>query len=52
MIMTVTFGLIVASLMFIPVLVAVVIGFHRVMIVWSILRAGQRGCQAGHCEGG
>lgn len=52
MIVTIALGLIVVSRMFISVLVAVVIGPHRVMIVRSILRADQRGGDAGHCDGG
>jgi hypothetical protein len=52
MVVTVALGLIVTALMVIPVLVAVLIGFHRVMIVRSILRADQRRGDAGHCDGG
>ncbi|HEV7357469.1 MAG TPA: hypothetical protein VGN99_05705 [Steroidobacteraceae bacterium] len=56
MVVTVTLGLIVTSLMVIPMLVAVfiavLIGFHRVMIVRSILRADQRRGHPGHCDGG
>jgi hypothetical protein len=51
MVVTITIGLIVASLMVISVLVAVFIGFHRVMIVRPILRADQRGGHACHCDG-
>jgi len=51
MVVTITIGLIIASLMVISVLVAVFIGFHRVMIVRSILRADQRGGHACHCDG-
>jgi hypothetical protein len=50
-IVTETLDLFVVSLMLIPVLVAVVIGAHRVVIVRSILRADQRGGHAGHCDG-
>ena len=50
MVVTITIDLVVAALMVIPVLVAVFIGFHRVMIVRSFLRADQRGGHACHCE--
>jgi len=51
MIVTETLDLFVISLVFISVLVAVVIGPHRVVIVRAILRADQRGGHAGHCDG-
>jgi hypothetical protein len=52
MIVTVMIDLTVAALMFISVLVAVLIGFHRVVIVRSILRADHGGGHTGHCDGG
>ena len=52
MIVTETLDLFVISLVFISVLVAVVIGPHRVVIVRAILRADQRRSHADHGDGG
>ncbi|HEX3949082.1 MAG TPA: hypothetical protein VHW95_04445 [Steroidobacteraceae bacterium] len=50
MIVTVTLHLIIAFSV-VPVFVAMLVRAHRVMIVRSILRAGQRGGYTRHCNG-
>ena len=55
MIVTVALDLIIAFSVvpvFVAMLVAMLIGFHRVVVVRSILRAGQRGGYTRHRNGG